>query len=46
MRLRTKLIKPVSQDDIERLLEIRIKRISRFDIDRQHKEIKEIKRFH
>ena len=38
-----KLIKPVSQDDIERLLEIRIKRISRFDIDRQHKEIKEIK---
>jgi topoisomerase-4 subunit A len=38
-----KLVKPVSQDDIERLLEIRIKRISRFDIDRQHKEIKEIK---
>jgi topoisomerase-4 subunit A len=39
-----KLIKPVSQEDIERLLEIRIKRISRFDIDRQHKEIKEIKK--
>ena len=38
-----KLIKPVSQDDIERLLEIRIKRISRFDINRQHKEIKETK---
>ena len=38
-----KLLKPVSQDDIERLLEIRIKRISRYDIDRQHKEIKEIK---
>ncbi len=38
-----KLVKPVSQEDIERLLEIRIKRISRFDIDRQHKEIKEIK---
>jgi topoisomerase-4 subunit A len=37
-----KLIKPVSQDDIERLLEIRIKRISRYDIDRQRKEIKEI----
>jgi len=37
-----KLIKPVSQEDIERLLEIRIKRISRFDIDRQHKEIKSI----
>jgi topoisomerase-4 subunit A len=38
-----KLVKPVSKDDIERLLEIRIKRISRFDIDRQRKEIKEIK---
>ncbi len=38
-----RLIKPVSQDDIERLLEIRIKRISRFDIDRQRKDIKEIK---
>jgi topoisomerase-4 subunit A len=38
-----KLIKPVSQDDIEHLLEIRIKRISRFDIDRQRNEIKEIK---
>lgn len=38
-----KLVKPVSQEDIERLLEIRIKRISRFDIDRQRKEIKEIK---
>ena len=30
-------------EDIERLLEIRIKRISRFDIERQRKEIKEIK---
>ena len=39
-----RLIKPVSMEDIERLLEIRIKRISRFDLDRQHKEIKEIKR--
>jgi topoisomerase-4 subunit A len=38
-----KLFKPISQDDIERLLEIRIKRISRYDIDRQRKEIKEIK---
>jgi len=37
-----RLVKPVSQEDIERLLEIRIKRISRFDIARQHKEIKEI----
>jgi len=40
-----RLIKPVSQDDIERLLEIRIKRISRFDIGRQRKEIKEIRGF-
>jgi topoisomerase-4 subunit A len=39
----SKLIKPVDKEDIERLLEIRIKRISRFDIDRQRKEIKEIK---
>ncbi len=38
-----KLIRPLSKEDVERLLEIRIKRISRFDIDRQHKEIKEIK---
>jgi topoisomerase-4 subunit A len=38
-----KLIKQVSEADIEHLLEIRIKRISRFDIDRQRKEIKEIK---
>ena len=39
----SRLIKPVSNEDIERLLEIRIKRISRFDIDRQNKEIKGIK---
>ncbi len=38
----SKLMKPVSHEDIERLLEIRIKRISRFDIDRQRKEIKGI----
>jgi topoisomerase-4 subunit A len=37
-----KLIRPVSQEDIERLLEIRIKRISRYDIENQKKEIKEI----
>ncbi|MFC1827090.1 DNA topoisomerase IV subunit A, partial [Thermodesulfobacteriota bacterium] len=42
-KFESKLIKPVSQEDIERLLEIRIKRISRFDIDRQSKEIKGIK---
>ena len=38
-----KLVKPLSQQDIERLLEIRIKRISRFDINRQRKEIKDIR---
>jgi len=38
-----KLIKPVCKEDIEHLLEIRIKRISRFDIDRQRKDIAEIK---
>jgi topoisomerase-4 subunit A len=38
-----KLLRPVTTEDIERLLEIRIKRISRYDIDKQRKEIKEIK---
>jgi topoisomerase-4 subunit A len=37
-----KLLRPVTTEDIERLLEIRIKRISRYDINRQSKEIKEI----
>jgi len=36
------LLRPVSRDDIERLLEIRIKRISRYDIEKQKKEIREI----
>lgn len=36
------LVRDVSQEDIERLLEIRIKRISRFDINKQKKEIKTI----
>jgi len=35
---------PVTREDIERLLEIRIKRISRYDINRQLKEIKAIRR--
>jgi topoisomerase-4 subunit A len=39
----SKLLRPVTQEDIERLLEIRIKRISRYDIDKQRKDIKEIK---
>ncbi len=38
------LIRPVSKDDIERLLEIRIKRISRYDINKQQKEINEIRK--
>ena len=36
------LVREVSREDIERLLEIRIKRISRYDIDRQQKEINAI----
>ena len=39
-----KLEKPVTTEDIERLLEIRIKRISRYDIERQAKEIREIRK--
>lgn len=38
------LIRPVSTEDIERLLEIKIKRISRYDIDKQQKEINSIKK--
>ncbi len=38
------LVREVSREDIERLLEIRIKRISRFDIDRQKKDIRAIER--
>ncbi len=36
------LVRDVSKEDIERLLEIRIKRISRYDIERQQKEINAI----
>ncbi len=35
--------RPVVTEDVERLLEIRIKRISRYDINRQKKEIKAIR---
>ncbi|MDR3090274.1 MAG: DNA topoisomerase IV subunit A [Desulfobulbaceae bacterium] len=38
------LPRPATKDDIEKLLEIRIKRISRFDIERQKKEIREIEK--
>lgn len=38
-----KLVRPVSKADIERLLEIRIKRISRYDINKKRKDIKIIR---
>ncbi len=38
------LFRPVTKEDIERLLEIRIKRISRYDINKQRREIKEIEK--
>jgi topoisomerase-4 subunit A len=38
------LEQPVTREDIERLLEIRIKRISRYDIERQAKEIRAIRK--
>jgi topoisomerase-4 subunit A len=37
------LIQAVTKDDIEKLLEIKIKRISRYDINKQQKEISEIR---
>ncbi|MBU1708536.1 MAG: DNA topoisomerase IV subunit A [Proteobacteria bacterium] len=36
------LVREITKEDIERLLEIRIKRISRYDIDKKRKDIKEI----
>lgn len=41
---REQLLRPITKEDVERLLEIRIKRISRYDINKQLKEIKEIKK--
>lgn len=38
------LDKEVSREDVERLLEIKIRRISRYDINRQKKEIKELEK--
>jgi len=38
------LLRPPTKEDIERLLEIRIKRISRYDINKQEKEIKDIRK--
>jgi topoisomerase-4 subunit A len=37
-----RLLRPVTEEDIERLLEIRIKRISRYDIDKKAKDVKEV----
>lgn len=41
---REQLIRPVTKEDLERLLEIRIKRISRYDINKHQQEIKEIRK--
>ncbi len=38
------LIRKVTREDIERLLEIKIKRISRYDINKQQKEIRAIEK--
>lgn len=38
------LIRPVTKEDIERLLEIKIKRISRYDINKQKREIRDIRK--
>lgn len=39
---REELVRDVTEEDIEKLLEIRIKRISRYDIEKQQKEIRAI----
>ncbi|MDK9707729.1 MAG: DNA topoisomerase IV subunit A [Desulforhopalus sp.] len=38
------LLRVITKEDVERLLEIKIKRISRYDINKQLKEIKEIRK--
>jgi topoisomerase-4 subunit A len=38
------LIRKPSKEDIERLLDIRIKRLSRYDLNKQRKDIEELKR--
>jgi topoisomerase-4 subunit A len=40
---RKKLVRDVTREDIEKLLEIRIKRISRYDINKKKKDIREIR---
>jgi topoisomerase IV subunit A len=39
-----KLVRAVTKEDIDHLLEIRIKRISRYDINKQQKEIRDIEK--
>ncbi len=39
-----KLVRAVTTEDIEKLLEIRIKRISRYDLDKKRKDIKAVRR--
>jgi topoisomerase-4 subunit A len=41
---RDKLVRDISKEDIERLLEIRIRRISRYDINKKQKDIKEVQK--
>jgi topoisomerase-4 subunit A len=41
---RERLVRDISQEDIERLLEIRIRRISRYDINKKKKDIKEVEK--
>ncbi len=38
------LLRAITTEDVERLLEIKIRRISRYDINRQEKEIREIEK--
>ncbi len=40
---RQQLVREVTREDIDRLLEIRIKRISRYDIDKKRKEVKAVR---
>jgi len=41
---RDQLVRDVTKEDIERLLEIKIRRISRYDIDKKNKEIKAVEK--
>jgi len=41
---RDKLVRDITKEDIERLLEIRIRRISRYDINKKQKDIKDVQK--